>query len=63
MPIRLKIFAVKCSAAGNPTPQVTWTLDGFPLPSNGRYVLKNKAHNNLTKAKKDAKEMNSFSLS
>lgn len=30
--------SLKCSAAGNPTPQVTWTLDGFPLPSNGRYV-------------------------
>lgn len=32
--------SLKCSAAGNPTPQVTWTLDGFPLPSNGRYVSK-----------------------
>lgn len=28
--------SLKCSAAGNPTPQVLWTLDGFPLPTNGR---------------------------
>lgn len=32
--------SLKCSAAGNPTPQISWTLDGFPLPSNGRSVLK-----------------------
>ncbi|CAG5100525.1 Similar to Dscam2: Down syndrome cell adhesion molecule-like protein Dscam2 (Drosophila melanogaster), partial [Cotesia congregata] len=25
--------SLKCSAAGNPTPQVTWTLDGFNLPT------------------------------
>ncbi|XP_033322592.1 Down syndrome cell adhesion molecule 2 isoform X4 [Megalopta genalis] len=31
--------SMKCSAAGNPTPQVTWALDGFPLPTNGRYVI------------------------
>lgn len=31
--------SLKCSAAGNPTPQVVWTLDGFPLPTNGRLVL------------------------
>lgn len=30
--------SLKCSATGNPTPEVTWTLDGFPLPSNGRWV-------------------------
>jgi hypothetical protein len=23
-------------STGNPTPEVTWNLDGFPLPSNGR---------------------------
>nr|CAD7427382.1 unnamed protein product [Timema monikensis] len=28
--------SLKCSSAGNPTPQISWTLDGFPLPSNGR---------------------------
>lgn len=28
--------SLKCSAAGNPTPQVLWSLDGFPLPTNGR---------------------------
>ncbi|KAH0539994.1 Down syndrome cell adhesion molecule-like protein Dscam2 [Cotesia glomerata] len=25
--------SLKCSAAGNPTPQVTWALDGFNLPT------------------------------
>ena len=30
--------SLKCSAAGNPTPQISWALDGFPLPTNGRYV-------------------------
>lgn len=24
--------SLKCSASGNPTPQIIWTLDGFPLP-------------------------------
>lgn len=24
--------SLKCSASGNPTPQILWTLDGFPLP-------------------------------
>jgi Down syndrome cell adhesion molecule len=24
--------SLKCSASGNPTPQISWTLDGFPLP-------------------------------
>ncbi|XP_024945332.1 Down syndrome cell adhesion molecule-like protein Dscam2 isoform X13 [Cephus cinctus] len=31
--------SLKCSAAGNPTPQVSWTLDGFPLPINARFVI------------------------
>ncbi|XP_015430998.1 PREDICTED: Down syndrome cell adhesion molecule-like protein Dscam2 [Dufourea novaeangliae] len=31
--------SMKCSAAGNPTPQVSWALDGFPLPTNGRFVI------------------------
>ncbi|XP_023703051.1 Down syndrome cell adhesion molecule-like protein Dscam2 isoform X3 [Cryptotermes secundus] len=31
--------SLKCSSAGNPTPQISWTLDGFPLPSNGRFVI------------------------
>ncbi|XP_044271118.1 Down syndrome cell adhesion molecule-like protein Dscam2 isoform X3 [Tribolium madens] len=31
--------SLKCSASGNPTPQITWTLDGFPLPSHGRFVI------------------------
>ncbi|XP_046410303.1 dscam family member AbsCAM isoform X7 [Neodiprion pinetum] len=31
--------SLKCSAAGNPTPQVAWALDGFPLPTNGRSVI------------------------
>lgn len=28
--------SLKCSASGNPTPQISWLLDGFPLPSHGR---------------------------
>lgn len=28
--------SLKCSATGNPTPQISWALDGFPLPANGR---------------------------
>lgn len=31
--------SLKCSAAGNPTPQISWALDGFPLPTNGRYAF------------------------
>ncbi|XP_022918386.1 cell adhesion molecule Dscam2 isoform X1 [Onthophagus taurus] len=31
--------SLKCSATGNPTPQISWTLDGFPLPSHGRFVI------------------------
>lgn len=25
--------SLKCSATGNPTPQITWTLDGFHMPN------------------------------
>ncbi|XP_048512285.1 Down syndrome cell adhesion molecule-like protein Dscam2 isoform X3 [Athalia rosae] len=31
--------SLKCIAAGNPTPHFTWTLDGFPLPQNDRFVI------------------------
>ncbi|XP_046394996.1 Down syndrome cell adhesion molecule-like protein Dscam2 isoform X2 [Ischnura elegans] len=31
--------SLKCSASGTPTPQLGWTLDGFPLPANGRFVI------------------------
>ncbi|XP_063239602.1 LOW QUALITY PROTEIN: cell adhesion molecule Dscam2-like [Bacillus rossius redtenbacheri] len=31
--------SLKCSASGNPTPHISWTLDGFPLPTNGRFVI------------------------
>ncbi|XP_018569506.1 Down syndrome cell adhesion molecule-like protein Dscam2 [Anoplophora glabripennis] len=31
--------SLKCSASGNPTPQISWSLDGFPLPSHGRFVI------------------------
>ncbi|XP_057660096.1 cell adhesion molecule Dscam2 isoform X2 [Diorhabda carinulata] len=31
--------SLKCSASGNPTPQISWTLDGFSLPSHGRFVI------------------------
>ena len=30
------LVSLKCSASGNPTPRVTWTLDGYPLPQNDR---------------------------
>ncbi|XP_050730025.1 cell adhesion molecule Dscam2-like [Eriocheir sinensis] len=30
--------SLKCIAAGSPTPHVTWTLDGFPLPHSHRLV-------------------------
>jgi hypothetical protein len=28
--------SLKCSSTGNPTPEIIWLLDGFPLPQNGR---------------------------
>ncbi|KAK0089164.1 hypothetical protein PV325_008743 [Microctonus aethiopoides] len=31
--------SLKCSAAGNPTPQITWLLDGFSLPQNDRLLI------------------------
>jgi hypothetical protein len=31
--------SLKCIATGNPTPHITWHLDGFPLPQNDRCVL------------------------
>ncbi|XP_015600048.1 Down syndrome cell adhesion molecule-like protein Dscam2 isoform X2 [Cephus cinctus] len=31
--------SLKCIAAGNPTPHFTWTLDGFPLPQNDRFMI------------------------
>ncbi|XP_012280177.1 Down syndrome cell adhesion molecule-like protein Dscam2 [Orussus abietinus] len=31
--------SLKCIATGNPTPRFTWTLDGFPLPQNDRFVI------------------------
>ncbi|XP_060535010.1 cell adhesion molecule Dscam2 isoform X1 [Cylas formicarius] len=31
--------SLKCSASGNPTPQISWLLDGFSLPSHGRFVI------------------------
>lgn len=31
--------SLKCSAAGNPTPQISWLLDGFPLPQNDRILI------------------------
>ncbi|XP_015789143.1 Down syndrome cell adhesion molecule-like protein Dscam2 isoform X2 [Tetranychus urticae] len=29
-------LSLKCVAAGNPLPQITWTLDGFPIPESMR---------------------------
>ncbi|KAG8038992.1 hypothetical protein G9C98_003299 [Cotesia typhae] len=31
--------SLKCIASGNPTPHFTWTLDGFPLPQNDRFMI------------------------
>ncbi|XP_044016307.1 Down syndrome cell adhesion molecule-like protein Dscam2 isoform X2 [Aphidius gifuensis] len=31
--------SLKCIATGNPTPHFTWTLDGFPLPQNDRFMI------------------------
>ncbi|XP_066995296.2 cell adhesion molecule Dscam2 [Anabrus simplex] len=31
--------SLKCIATGNPTPHITWHLDGFPLPQNERFVI------------------------
>jgi len=31
--------SLKCSAAGNPTPQISWLLDGFELPQNDRLLI------------------------
>ncbi|XP_014609542.1 PREDICTED: Down syndrome cell adhesion molecule-like protein Dscam2 isoform X8 [Polistes canadensis] len=31
--------SLKCIATGNPTPHFSWTLDGFPLPQNDRFMI------------------------
>ncbi|KAF4527934.1 hypothetical protein B566_EDAN012827, partial [Ephemera danica] len=31
--------SLKCIATGQPTPQVNWSLDGFPLPQSERFVI------------------------
>ncbi|XP_031783300.1 Down syndrome cell adhesion molecule-like protein Dscam2 isoform X4 [Nasonia vitripennis] len=31
--------SLKCIATGNPTPHFAWTLDGFPLPQNDRFMI------------------------
>ncbi|KAE8752402.1 hypothetical protein FOCC_FOCC000874, partial [Frankliniella occidentalis] len=31
--------SLKCIASGNPTPNIRWTLDGFPLPQADRFVI------------------------
>ncbi|XP_021928600.1 Down syndrome cell adhesion molecule-like protein Dscam2 isoform X2 [Zootermopsis nevadensis] len=31
--------SLKCIATGQPTPQIYWKLDGFPLPHNDRFVI------------------------
>jgi len=37
--------SLKCSASGNPTPQISWTLDGFPLPhGNDRWERASNKH-------------------
>ncbi|KAL7034690.1 hypothetical protein ACKWTF_008060 [Chironomus riparius] len=31
--------SLKCTGTGSPTPQISWTLDGFPLPNNDRLMI------------------------
>ncbi|XP_073976308.1 Down syndrome cell adhesion molecule 2 isoform X2 [Rhodnius prolixus] len=31
--------SLKCTASGNPTPHITWLLDGFSLPHNTRFII------------------------
>ncbi|XP_052129243.1 cell adhesion molecule Dscam2-like isoform X3 [Frankliniella occidentalis] len=31
--------SLKCIATGNPTPHISWNLDGFPLPQSDRFVI------------------------
>lgn len=31
--------SLKCSASGNPTPSMAWSLDGFKLPDHPRWVI------------------------
>ncbi|XP_068083883.1 cell adhesion molecule Dscam1 [Anabrus simplex] len=31
--------SLKCVATGNPPPQFVWTLDGFPVPDNSRFLV------------------------
>ncbi|XP_014291200.1 cell adhesion molecule Dscam2 isoform X4 [Halyomorpha halys] len=31
--------SLKCTASGNPTPHISWQLDGFHLPSNSRFEI------------------------
>ncbi|XP_063908088.1 cell adhesion molecule Dscam1 isoform X3 [Zophobas morio] len=33
------MVSLKCVATGNPPPQFTWTLDGFPLPDHPRFLV------------------------
>ena len=33
------LVSLKCSASGNPTPRISWTLDGYDLPQKDRYFL------------------------
>ncbi|KAG8327856.1 hypothetical protein J6590_009659 [Homalodisca vitripennis] len=32
-------ISLKCVATGNPTPNIKWSLDGFALPQNERFVI------------------------
>ena len=32
---------LKCSCKGSPTPQISWTKNGFPLPTSDRYKSRN----------------------
>ncbi|CAL4073591.1 unnamed protein product, partial [Meganyctiphanes norvegica] len=41
--------SLKCISQGTPTPQITWKLDGFPLPTSHRYLMGQyvSAHGNV----------------
>ncbi|XP_066154117.1 cell adhesion molecule Dscam1 isoform X2 [Euwallacea fornicatus] len=33
------MVSLKCVASGNPPPQFTWALDGFPIPDSSRFLV------------------------
>nr|XP_040568004.1 Down syndrome cell adhesion molecule-like protein Dscam2 isoform X1 [Lepeophtheirus salmonis] len=33
------LVSLKCTSRGSPTPGITWSLNGFPLPDNERFMM------------------------